>query len=75
VSYDGIQREINLYSYDRAHQHFREEIHVLLQAQVPWQIRDRVCMELLHEVRSPVRSELQLCVLAQVVEEERYNGR
>ena len=75
MSYDGIQREIGEYPWDRIHQHSREEISDLLQAQVPWQIRDRVCMELLHEVRSPVRSELQLCVLAQVVEEERYNGR
>ena len=75
MSRDGILREIGEYPWDRIQQHSREKIRDLLQAQVPWQIRDRVCMELLHEVRSPVRSELQLCVLAQVVEEERYNGR
>lgn len=68
-----IHREVGELPWERFHQRLWEEIRELTQAQVQWQIRDRVGDELLNVVISTTRGELRHHVWTQ--SEERHNGR
>jgi hypothetical protein len=67
-----IHREVGELPWERIQQHLWEEIRELIPSQVQWQIRDRVCDELLNVVISPTRGELRHHVWTQ--SEERRNG-